>query len=132
MTRTMTMPEVRNVLLEQRRNNEDIELAMSEFYMDSDGIIRGKHTQQKMELSDFAMTQAFNRLGIPVRYGKKLFSERPDLVASEFNHWISKEDKVVLFRNRRMDASTSVIRGFLSDSYTKYDDLDLVETLMQT
>jgi len=131
MTRQYSMQEVLSRILEQRRNSEDMMLSMSEFHMDSDGSISVKGTNQSLVLNDFSMTQAFNRLGIPVRYGKKLFEERPDLVANEFNHWLQKEDKVVLFRNRRIDTRSSVVRGFLSDSYTKFDDKDLVETLME-
>ena len=132
MTRAMSMDEVRVRIAEQRQNNEDVVLPMHEFFMSSDGLIRVKNSSQVYKMNDFSMTQAFNRLGIPVRYGKKLFEERPDLVANEFNHWLSKDDKVVLFRNRRVDGTESVIRGFLSDSYAKFDDTDLVETLMAT
>lgn len=132
MIRQMPMTEVMSKVQEQRRFNEDVTMPMSEFLMESDGTILARGTGQRFQFNDFSMTQAFNRLGIPVRYGKKLFAERPDLVAEEFNHWKSHEDKVVLFRNRRVDGRTSVIRGFLSDSYAKYDDTDLVETLMQT
>lgn len=132
MLRQYSMDEVRNKIKEQRAKSEDLTVPMSEFYMDTDGTISVRNTGQRFQFNEFSMTQAFNRLGIPVRYGKKLMRERPDLVAEEFNHWKNKENKVVLFRNRRIDTRTSVIRGFLSDSYTKYDDIDLVDTLIQS
>jgi len=122
--------EILQQIEEDDRNKMDIELGLNELRMLPTGNIvrKGRDTLNGLELSDYAMTQAFNRIGIPVRYGKRLFAERPDLVADQFNHWVSQEQRRVLIRFRN-NGNTGIIRGFLSDSYTKLDNRDVMNAL---
>lgn len=124
--------EILQQIEEDDRNKMDIEVGLNELKMLPTGNIirKGRDTLNGLELSDYAMTQAFNRIGIPVRYGKRLFAERPDLVADQFNHWVSKEQRRVLIRFRN-NGDTGVIRGFLSDSYTRLDNKDVMNSLGQ-
>ena len=122
--------EILRRIEEDDKNKMDVEIGLNELRMLPTGNIvrKGRETLNGLELSDYAMTQAFNRIGIPVRYGKRLFAERPDLVADQFNHWVSQEQRRVLIRFRN-NGNTGIIRGFLSDSYTKLDNRDVMNAL---
>ena len=118
---------LRNTILEDDRTKKDYtDIQLSDLVMRPDGRIVRKGSQQKtgLHLNDFAMAQAFNRVGIPVRYGKKMFEEQPSLIADHFNHWASQDGNGVLLRTRG-----DVIRGFLSEKYTTLDNKDVIESL---
>ncbi len=109
----------------------DMVVPLNELTMEQTGKLR-RHARGGVEglaLSDYAMGQAFSRLGIPVAYGRKLMKERPDLVATQFNHWTSKETRQVLVRMRIHENGQGVIRGFLSDRYSILDNKDVFDGL---
>lgn len=116
------------------RNKKDIQIGMAEIEMLPNGTIKSKNKNidKGFELSDYAKTQAFNRLGIPVRYGKRLMEERPDLVAEEFNHWAWQQtDMGVLLRVRHDSNYNGYVRGFLSERYSRLDNRDVVGSLAE-
>ena len=122
---------LKHTLEQEEKTKRDMWVNLSDLFMGKDGRIRRKSRNgvDGLELSDYAMTQAFNRIGIPVKYGKKLMAERPDLVADQFNHWVSKDDRVVLIRMRINEDGTGFIRGFLSDKYSILDNIQVFESL---
>lgn len=120
----ISMNEIINQVREDSRGTRDISLSPEEFFMDSDGKIRIKNTTQKYDLSEWALSQACNSLGMPSRYEKKLMDTNPLLLSKQFNFWKSQTDRPVLFRTKE-----SHIRGYLSTSYCIYDNSDLCETL---
>ena len=122
---------LKHTLEQEEKTKRDMQVNLSDLFMSKDGLIRRKSRNgvSGLELSDYAMTQAFNRIGIPVKYGKKLMAERPDLVADQFNHWVSTDDRGVLIRMRINEDGTGFIRGFLSDKYSILDNIQVFESL---
>lgn len=122
---------LKHTLEQEEKTKRDMQVNLSDLFMSKDGLIRRKSRNgvSGLELSDYAMTQAFNRIGIPVKYGKKLMAERPDLVADQFNHWVSTDDRGVLIRMRINEDGTGFIRGFLSDRYSVLDNIQVFESL---
>ncbi len=122
---------LKHTLEQEEKTKRDMQVNLSDLFMSKDGLIRRKSRKgvSGLELSDYAMTQAFNRIGIPVKYGKKLMAERPDLVADQFNHWVSTDDRGVLIRMRINEDGTGFIRGFLSDRYSVLDNIQVFESL---
>ncbi len=112
------------------RGKEDKLVPFKNVRMFSDGFLFKKGSVVPMTLTDHAMTQVFTKLGIPVRYGKKLFEERPDLVAEQFNHWTNKEDGDVLLRMKK-DNGNVLVRAVLSDRYSILDNKDVMTALYE-
>jgi len=124
---TMDFDRVVEIVEIDDRNKSDRTTQLSALRMNSVGKVEYRNSgTEQMSLGDYAMGQAFNRIGIPVQYGKKLFEERPDLVAEQFNHWTQKEEREVLLRMRTGDDGSSFIRGFLSDRYSILDNNDVI------
>ena len=107
----------------------DFSVALNELHMKEDGrLVRiNKLASSGLILSDHAFGQALGTFGMPIKYGRRLLEERPDLLANEFNHWAHKEtDKKVLIRIRK---GQQMIRGFLSDKYTILDNRNILEVI---
>ena len=89
------------------------------------------------ELSDFALTQLFNHMEMPVKYMKKLKVERPELVAEQFNYLVSRnstlkndKEKKFLLRSIQTGDSDFTVRGVLSDRYTILDNTQVLDSLV--
>ena len=102
----------------------DLTLSPEEFFMDSEGKIRLRNTNLKYELNDGSLSQACNSLGMPARYEKKVMDTNPLLLSKQFNFWKGITDKPVLLRTK-----DSRIRGYLSTSYSIYNNSELCDTL---
>lgn len=127
------LEEVMRKIAEDDKNKMDREMGLNDLVMLNNGHIvkRGKESSGGMPLSDYAMTQALNRIGMPVRYGKKLMEQRPELVADQFNHWIKNDSRGVLLRFRANEDGSGIVRGFLSSSYTRLDNKDVMTALSE-
>lgn len=112
------------------RNKEDFTHSLSRVRMNQEGKVLLPGSDRFYNLSDYAMTQAFTRLGIPAKYGKKLYEERPDLVADQFNHWVNSDDRGVFVRTRQT-VDGGMIRAFLSDKYAALDNRDMADALVR-
>lgn len=112
----------------------DFELSMNHLRMDGEGRLFSidKQGNRGSLLTDFAMTQLFNKMDMPVRYMKKLLEVSPELVAEQFNLWASRQpdDRKVLIRGKKL-GSEFLVRGVLSDRYTIVDNKDVLESLVE-
>ncbi len=112
------------------RGKEDKIVSFGSVRMNPQGLIETKG-RNPLQLTDHATTQVFSKLGIPVRYAKRLMEERPELVADQFNHWVRKEDGDVLLRMRKANGQQGLIRAVLSDRYSILDNKDVMVALQQ-
>jgi len=86
------------------------------------------YLREELQLTSYSLSQLFSRLGMPVRYEKKLLDEQPHLVARQFNFWRDKlAGRKALFRFQNRDHNDYYVRGVLSDRYTKLDNLDILK-----
>ena len=83
----------------------------------------------KFRTTDWAETQMFSKLGMPVKYFKRIKEKAPELVLNHFNHWASKSSNSVMLRTRIRDNGNPIIRGFVSDKYSIIDNDTVTETL---
>lgn len=109
------------------RGKEDKIMPFGSLRMNVYGLIETKG-RNPLQLTDHATTQVLSKLGIPVRYAKRVLEERPDLVADHFNHWAKKEDGDVLLRMKKAGGH-GVIRAVLSDRYSILDNKDVMVAL---
>lgn len=75
------------------------------------------------------------KLGIPVKYLRRLRTEAPDLYDANVNGWLSRSADSYLVRLLRGDAETvesrGVLRAFLSDRYRTIDNFDVLLAALQ-
>ncbi|WP_435589604.1 DUF932 domain-containing protein [Micromonospora aurantiaca (nom. illeg.)] len=75
------------------------------------------------------------KLGIPVKYLRRLRTEAPDLYDANVNGWLSRSADSYLVRLLRGDAdaveSRGVLRAFLSDRYRTIDNFDVLLAALQ-
>ncbi|MET8908354.1 DUF932 domain-containing protein [Micromonospora sp. NPDC004551] len=75
------------------------------------------------------------KLGIPVRYLRRMRAEAPDLFDANVNGWLSRSTDSYLVRLLRGDADAvetrGVLRAFLSDKYRVIDNFDVLLAALQ-
>ncbi|AXH88758.1 DUF932 domain-containing protein [Micromonospora aurantiaca] len=75
------------------------------------------------------------KLGIPIKYLRRLRAEAPDLYDANVNGWLSRSADSYLVRLLRGDAETvesrGVLRAFLSDRYRTIDNFDVLLAALQ-
>lgn len=113
------------------RGKANIVLPKSAFHMSNEG----KLVTDSMfyDFNNHSLGQFFGRLEIPVKYGKRMFNERPDLMAGHVNHLKnSLEERELLFRVRKPDiGNTGMVRAVLSDKYSVLDNANIITALEQ-
>jgi hypothetical protein len=72
-----------------------------------------------------AHDQIGGRLGIPSKYYDRMLSERPDLLATNVNAWLSSSDDRRMVRILHDDA-----RAVLSDRYQRIDNAEIAEVAL--
>ena len=102
----------------------DLTLSPEEFFMDTEGKLRLKNTDIRYDFNDWSLSQACSSLGMPIRYERRLMDMNPMLLSKQFNYWKNMTDKPVLLRTKN-----SRIRGYLSTSYSIYNNSELCDTL---
>lgn len=85
-------------------------------------------------MTDWAETQLFSKLGMPGHYFKKMLNVNPELVQDHANYHLNRitldnPDTKWLLRTRMGESDNNLIRAFLSDKYTIFDNKHLVEIL---
>jgi len=116
-------------------NKEDVVQNTNHLVMDyGNGKMAGGDNTSKInlgDLTDWSQTQLYSLLGMPGRYFKKLYENKDfTLVADHVNHHLNGQGSRDLFiRTRKFDEQSAYIRGVLSDRYTVFDNIDLIEIL---
>lgn len=86
---------------------------------------RNNNVAQILGINEIAHNQIGQSLGIPSRYYDKMRHENPALLAENVNAWFNTDPK-----NRMVRTLDGVARAFLSDSYRRIDNEQIVETVM--
>ena len=77
-------------------------------------------------VNDIANTGLAEKLGIPTAYIRRLHTDFVDLYDDNVNGWLSRTDRRFLVRVLRNDSGSGVTRAFLSDRYSRIDNLDVL------
>lgn len=85
----------------------------------------------KFSLTDHAHNQLASYLGINRTYYDKMREHEPQLLALNLNQWFSRTEKPFDFNssNRMVRTLDGKIRAFLSDSYLRIDNYDILIAL---
>lgn len=136
--KNITLEYVKDTILKDDINKKDIQnIPLSKIKMDKTGQL--KIGNRSSQLTDFATTQLFNFLGMTrVGYFKDLLDHQANLVAPIANYELQrkiqvtknkkKDEKQMLFRTRKVD-NGYLVRGFLSSSYSIFDNKDTIKSL---
>lgn len=88
-------------------------------------VLLGGMNGQALPMTDHAHGQMATRLGIPMRYYRKMQAEEPVLLAHNIDTWLRKQDGAAMVRT--LDGK---VRAIMSDRYQPFDnDLMLAAAL---
>lgn len=88
-------------------------------------------------LTSVAEQNIADLLGIPVRYLRRMLTDKPTLADANVNAWAGEKDGTVLFRilqgaNEDDPGTSGIVRAVLSSKYNlSYDNLDTVMSVLQ-
>ena len=77
-------------------------------------------------VTDHAHKQIGAHLNIPSRYYQRMLSDAPELLASNVNHWLQRNDH----STRLVRTVDTTVRGFLSDRYKPLDNWDFASAVV--
>lgn len=80
---------------------------------------------EKLELLDHAHNQIATRLNIPLKHYRRLLADHPDLVIHQVNALFEREPA-----SRMIRVLGNKVRAFLSNSYARLDNYDLMTGLL--
>lgn len=110
---------------------EDFMIHPQDIRMNNQGMMVSRGKELNHHVTDWALGQLAGRLnaGLPIRYLRKC---PPELQALNVNHWIEKfdyeKDNPWLVRTRT-GSNNGMVRGFLSERYSPFDDHEIIEIL---
>lgn len=145
-TRNATLQDLAPMLQARHELTHDLVLPARDLYF-ADGVLNVIGAEQ--HLTEDGVTQAdgnyrptsgadgqiADALGVPVRYLRKLRTERPDLYDANVNGWLHGPDgpdprKFLLRTFTAQDGSEGVLRALLSDRYKIIDDMDVLMSVL--
>jgi hypothetical protein len=88
-------------------------------------LLAGAAMNPTFEITEHAHGQIADRVGIPQKYYDRMLVNAPELLTSNVNHWLHRENEKRLVRT--MDGR---MRAFLSDKYRTLDHFDLAEVVL--
>lgn len=77
-------------------------------------------------VNDVANSGLADKLGIPTAYLRRLHTEHTDLYDENINGWLARTDRRFLVRVLRDESGSGLVRAFLSDRYSRIDNLDVL------
>lgn len=134
-TRNATLENLATLLTEQQARKEDIVASATKLSM-IDGIlhIEDAHTEITMDgvtsaTATYRPTAIFdegvaNKLGIPVKYLRRMRSDNLPLYDANVNSWLAQDDRKFLARCFSGDGEEGIARSLNSDSFKAFDNLD--------
>jgi len=124
----MEISEAIDVLRDREKRFYDLELPVSEIWMNPDGKMRVGSFLPEVRLQEQALTTLANRIGVQAGYLRRCTDDLIDLRAENVNRWLRKlpQDKQCLIR---MDGCEC--RAILSTSYVPVSNLELLERFQE-
>lgn len=89
-------------------------------------ILEGKDVANVYPMSDVARKQIAEKLKIPYGYFERMRTEQPDLLDSNTNAWLGREENV----KRMVRVLDDKVRAVLSRRYRRLDNFDLAESIL--
>ena len=91
--------------------------------------------ERNYSCTDVFHRQASSKLNIPIKYYRRMLQNEPDLLASNVNRWLEKEEEAKCLRTFKSGFMVSspeqgVARALLGKSYRPLDNYDLLENIL--
>lgn len=121
----LTVQELANRIQADLPKKRDFVAPTNLVRMTDDAKIVLGNQETPFEVSDLALAQVGDRVGIPDKYLKRMRSEAPQLLAHNVNHWFNDKPEKRMIRT--LDGN---VRAFLSDRYRPIDNIDVATNLL--
>lgn len=130
---TYNMVEILRKLQEEDQKKKDMMIPASQIYVKNDLRVVHVDNQHKegLRMSERAATQLLNRYGLPVRDCKELAAVNPSKLAWMLNNLLS-EDSASLLMRLRIGYRGTVVRAFLTESYSILNNSRAVRTVLDS
>jgi len=128
LTTNKPLDELMEKLTMEEKSKKDIVIDPRTLYM-CDGKLESltKAWDGRLDLTEWGLSQLSSRLSIPVRYLREC---PPELMDRNVNHWLHNRNLSDAWMLRTRGAGNlGLVRGIVSDKYSKFDDVELVEIL---
>lgn len=80
--------------------------------------------------STVAVEGIASKLDIPVKYARRMFNDRPDIWDDNINGWLRHDSRSFMVRCLKADDGEGIVRAFLSDTYKRIDNLDVLMSVL--
>lgn len=110
---------------EQAKTKRDFIAPTSQLEMIASDNALALSGQDHFTVTDLCHEQIAERMGIPIKYYKRMRDEAPQLLDWNVNHWFSEQPKTQLVRTLGGNA-----RAFLSDRYQRIDNDEVARTVL--
>lgn len=139
----LSIQELTDRLIRQAAENRDFLVSPSKFTIDEGGKVNfraparngetgapidAEFEEVSVDLSTHAHRQLGDYVGIPAGYYDRLRSEAPDLLATNVNRWLERQDPD---KPRLIRTNAKGGRAILSNSYRTLDNLEIAITALQ-
>lgn len=127
MKQSMTLIEMAQEITRQHETKKDLIADTRKVFMvpEEEPVLEIENGQREIyRVGDTAHNQIAARLGVPVKYYRRMRDEAPQLLAENVNHWFrEKPEKRML---RTLDGG---VRAFLSDRYRVLDNIEVLNSV---
>lgn len=120
-----SLSEIAQELERQNSAKRDYIVDTRKARLHDDGRTIALNGQGDFPITDLALTQIGDRVGIPAKYLRRMQQEAPALLASNVNHWFGEKPERRMVRT--LDGSA---RAFLSDRYMRVDNFQVAEAAL--
>ena len=120
-----SLTELATEIQRQAQSKADFIANTRQLQMLEDGKSLALESQGEFSVTDLALSQIGERVGIPTKYLRKMQEEAPQLLATNVNHWFGERPETRMVRT--LDGTA---RAFLSNRYMRVDNYDVAETAL--
>jgi len=120
-----SITEIAQEISRQAATKQDFIASTAKLRMLEDGHTLELEGQGAFGVTDLALTQVGDRVGIPTKYVRRMQTEAPALLAANVNHWFTERPETRMVRT--LDGKA---RAFLSNRYSRIDNLDVAEVAL--
>ena len=140
MYQSHTMASLAQTIGEQRPRKVDHLLDQRLLTMTDDlQMMIGDHPDQgghRLSITPHAHTQLSDKLGVPMRYYRRMMQDAPQLLRQNVNHWLQSASTTRLVRTLdhspdTQQSTTGLMRALLSDRYRVLDNYWFADAILQ-
>ncbi len=134
MKQGRALPEVLIELQRQNESKRDYIAPAQALSLSDDGNSLvldhiGPRDSEVLGTTDLFHRQVGSALNIPAKYYDMMRTQKPELLATNVNSWLSDRDQSYMIRS--MDYGTGrVARAFLSDRYRRIDNMEIASAIL--